>query len=89
MSMFEHSHLSLVYVNLGGMQTDASERGTPEQQLLLTPEQAANRLALSRTRVYQLISTGELPSLKIGRARRIVAADLGAWVSNQLEALDG
>ncbi len=50
-------------------------------RLLLTPEEAADRLALSRTTIYELIRTGELRSVKIGRARRIPVAALGEYVT--------
>lgn len=50
-------------------------------RLLLTPEEAADRLALSRTTIYELIRTGELRSVKIGRARRIPVAALGEYVA--------
>jgi excisionase family DNA binding protein len=47
---------------------------------LLKPEQAARKLGISRTRVYELITTGELPSRKIGRSRRIRLVDLERYV---------
>ena len=50
-------------------------------RLLLTPEEAADRLALPRTTSYELIRTGELRSVKIGRARRIPVAALGEYVT--------
>lgn len=40
-------------------------------QLLLRPEEAAEYLAIGRTQVYNLVRTGELSSVKIGRLRRI------------------
>lgn len=49
-------------------------------RLLLTPEQAAERLSLSRTTVYELIRYGELRSVKIGRARRVPVEALDEFV---------
>ena len=40
-------------------------------KLLLTPEEAADVLGLSRSTVYDLIRLGELTSVKIGKARRV------------------
>jgi excisionase family DNA binding protein len=40
-------------------------------RLLLSVEDAADRLALSRTRLYALIKTGEIVSVRIGRLRRV------------------
>src|SRR5262249_41164256 len=50
-------------------QTDPSDVGT--DGLLLTVEEAAQRLRLGRTLVYQLISSGELESVTVGRLRRV------------------
>lgn len=58
-------------------------------RLLLTPEEAGDRLALSRTTIYELIRTGELRSVKIGRARRIPAASLDQYVNGLLPDPDG
>lgn len=49
-------------------------------RLLLTPEEAAERLSLSRTTVYELVRKGRLQSVKIGRARRIPRAALQEYV---------
>lgn len=40
-------------------------------KLLLTAEEAAERLGVSRTNVYRLIASGRLRSVKIGKLRRI------------------
>jgi excisionase family DNA binding protein len=50
------------------------------QQILLTPERAAEQLDVGRTTVYGLITSGELDSVKIGRSRRIPADALVAYV---------
>ena len=38
---------------------------------LLTPEQAAAALAIGRTKVFELLRSGELESVRIGSSRRI------------------
>ncbi len=58
-------------------------------RLLLTPEEAAERLSLSRTMIYELIRTGELQSVKVGRARRIPAGALDDFVNGLLPDPDG
>lgn len=40
-------------------------------KLLLTPNEAANQLAISRTKVYELMAAGTLRSIHIGRLRRV------------------
>ena len=56
-------------------ETIASER------LLYRPEEAAKVLGLGRTKVYELIASGELRSVKIGAARRVSATALAEFVS--------
>ncbi len=41
------------------------------QPLLLTPVEAARRLSIARSSLYELLLTGEIVSIKIGRSRRI------------------
>lgn len=53
-----------------------------ETTLLLTPEQAAERLGIGRSKVYELIGTGELESVKIGRLRRVPVDALTTFVEH-------
>jgi excisionase family DNA binding protein len=39
--------------------------------VLLTPEQVARLLQLGRTKVFELIISGQIESVKIGKCRRI------------------
>lgn len=48
--------------------------------LLHAPESAAERLQCGRTKVYELMNSGELESVKVGRLRRIPEAALVAYV---------
>ena len=62
--------------------------------LLLTVEEAARRLRIGRTLIYQLISSGELESVKVGRLRRVPADCLPEYVATlrgtrSSEAADG
>lgn len=47
--------------------------------LLLTPEDAAEALRIGRSKIYQLIESQELESVKIGRSRRISLKALEAY----------
>lgn len=53
-------------------------------EVLLTVPEAAKRLSIGRTMVYELIARRELVSVKVGRARRIPVAALELWVREQL-----
>jgi excisionase family DNA binding protein len=54
--------------------------------LLLRPTEAARLLGISRSKLYELLSAGELPVIHIGRAARIPLAQLRDWVNEQLPA---
>ena len=56
-----------------------------DDKLLYRVAEAAEFLSLSRAKVYQLIGSGDLPSVKIDGARRIRADDLRSYVA-QLRA---
>ena len=56
-------------------------------KLLVTPEEAADALGVGRSTIYDLMRLKILPSVKLGRARRIPVAALREWV-NQLSAGD-
>jgi excisionase family DNA binding protein len=47
---------------------------------LLTIVEAARRLGISRSKVYELLAVGELPSVRIGRTRRIALAALEEFI---------
>ncbi len=49
-------------------------------KLLLTPVEAATALGIGRSKVYELLRSGELPSVRIGACRRIPAEGLTAFL---------
>ena len=51
-----------------------------ETILLKIPEVMA-RLAVGQTKVYELMSSGELRSVKVGRARRVPSDDLERFMA--------
>jgi excisionase family DNA binding protein len=53
----------------------------PAEQLLLRPVEAAQRLGIGRTKVYELMASGQLRSVKIGAARRVSATALAEFVA--------
>ena len=56
------------------------------EPLLLRVEEVARALAIGRSKVYELIASGELPSMTIGSARRIPADVLQKWIAEHLDA---
>ena len=49
-------------------------------KLLLTPEEAAQVLGIGRTKVYELMLSNALESVKIGASRRIPSESLTSFV---------
>ncbi|NNM47862.1 helix-turn-helix domain-containing protein [Knoellia koreensis] len=49
-------------------------------KLLYRVPDVAACLSLSRTKVYELVRSGELPSVRIGGARRVRGEDLAHYV---------
>jgi excisionase family DNA binding protein len=58
---------------------------TDQSPLLLSPERVSERLDMGRTKVYQLIATGELESVKIGRSRRVPADAVHTFIGRLRE----
>ena len=56
-------------------------------RLLLTVEEAANRLGIGRTLMYALVKDGEVESVHIGRLRRIPADALPRYLERLRAAL--
>ena len=52
---------------------------------LLTPEEAAGRLRIGRTFIYSLLREKVIPSVKIGRARRVRVQDVDEYIRNLLD----
>lgn len=47
---------------------------------LLTPEEVAEHLRVGRTKVYELMASGRLRSVKIGRRRRVSPGALEEFI---------
>jgi excisionase family DNA binding protein len=49
-------------------------------KILLTATETAEVLGLGRTKVYALIASGELPSVRIGASVRVAVEELKDWL---------
>ena len=56
------------------------------ERLAVTVEEAAHMLGLSRSKLYPMISSGEIPSFKVGRARRVPVWAVESFMERQLQA---
>jgi excisionase family DNA binding protein len=50
-------------------------------RLLLRVEEVAEQLCIGRTKVFELIRSGELRSVKLGGARRVSATAVRAYIA--------
>jgi excisionase family DNA binding protein len=53
---------------------------TANELELLTVEQVQEELQVGRTLAYRLVKSGELPSYRIGKLRRIRRQDVEDWL---------
>jgi excisionase family DNA binding protein len=61
----------------------SSPAGPPEQRLLLTVSEAAQRLGIGRSLLYELLTEGKIESIHVGRLRRIPPEALAAYIAGQ------
>jgi excisionase family DNA binding protein len=61
---------------------------TKRSEYLMSPEELAKFLGLGRTRTYELLSAGVIPSMRIGRLRKIRRTDVDMFVESRLESVD-
>ena len=54
------------------------------EPLLLRVEEAARLAGVGRSLAYEKVSSGEWPSIVIGRARRVPLEGLRRWVDREL-----
>lgn len=52
---------------------------------LVTVAEASVLMGISRSLLYSLVMRGEVPSIKIGRARRIPVTAIDEWIARQVE----
>jgi len=55
----------------------------PDPRLLLTVAEAARRLGIGRSLMYQLIGEGQIESITIGRLRKVSLIALSNFIDNR------
>jgi len=66
------------------MNVTANSVSSAPVKLLLTIPETSAALGLGRSAVYELVLLGEIPSVKIGRARRVPFKALEDFVARRL-----
>lgn len=56
-------------------------------KVLLTPLEAAAALGIGRSKVYELLQSGQLQSVHIGRCRRVPAEAVHSFASSLRQAV--
>lgn len=66
------------------LSADKGQKPGQVERLALTVEQTAEMLGIGRDRVYNLLRTGQLESIKIGKLRRIPRSALDSYIARLL-----
>lgn len=70
---------------LGREERTHGPTGDPDEKLLLSVVEAARRLGIGRTLMYELLRSGQIPSVRVGRLRKVATAALEAFVTGLRE----
>ena len=54
------------------------------EPMLLRAEDVQQALGLCRSKVYEMMASGELPTVRVGRAVRVPADRLRLWISSKI-----
>jgi excisionase family DNA binding protein len=54
------------------------------EKFLLRPREVAATLGLGRSKTYELIAKGDIPSIRIGKAVRVPADRLREWIEAKM-----
>lgn len=53
-------------------------------KLALRPAEVADALGIGRSKVYELLAAGTLPSIRVGASVRVPTEALRVWIAQQL-----
>jgi len=59
------------------------------EPLLISADKAFELIGVKRAKGYQMIKSGELPTVKIGNLHKVSVAQLKQWVLDRTEAMEG
>ena len=57
--------------------------GTENVKLLIKVTEASQALSISERKLWELTTSGEIPSVRIGRSVRYAVDDLNAWINEK------
>jgi prophage regulatory protein len=53
------------------------------EKLLIRPKELAEALGIGRTKTYELLASGIIPSVRVGTSIRIPMKELTEWIESQ------
>lgn len=65
------------------------ETKVEERKEYFSPDEMAEWIGIGRTLAYRLLSSGEIPSYKIGRRRIVSRSDVEAWLEERKSGSSG
>lgn len=66
-------------------ETEANKASPAPQRTLLTVEEAAEQLGIGRTTAWQLVRSGDLGSVRIGKLRRVPVSAIREFAAQLIE----
>lgn len=55
-------------------------------KMLLSPEETCDAIGVKRSTLFKMLEAGEIPSIRIGRLRRIPVEELRRYIDKQVLA---
>ncbi|WP_326611540.1 helix-turn-helix domain-containing protein [Streptomyces scopuliridis] len=74
--------------DLRNLLSERRPAGVDTTLVALTVAEAARRIGISRTKLYEYVTSGEIASVKIGSLRRIPAEAVNDFLTRRLTASD-
>jgi excisionase family DNA binding protein len=62
--------------------------GGASAPLLVDSREVARLLGIGRTKTFQLMASGELPMIRLGRCVRVPVVALQSWIAAQTSSVD-
>jgi len=56
------------------------------EPMLLRPMDVADLLGISKSKIYELLASGAIPSIRIGKSIRIPTEELRKWVATHTQS---
>ncbi len=69
------------------MLTGSEFREGPLDELLVSVEEAARRLGVGRSAMYELLASGQIGRVKVGRRTLVPVQELRSWVDRNVLAV--